>query len=83
MSHRDIFVPVTLNLAPSSRDRIDLRSNWFSLSRSSTYIDNGRLVALDMADAPPGDYQLHAICRTDMPPGPAASWLIERMRTEV
>jgi hypothetical protein len=41
------------------------------------------LVALDMADAPPGDYQLHAIYRADTPPGPAASWLIERMLTEV
>jgi DNA-binding transcriptional LysR family regulator len=46
-------------------------------------IDNGPLVALDMADAPPGDYQLHAIYRADTPPGPAASWLIERMLTEV
>lgn len=37
---------------------------------------NGPLVAPDVADAPPGDYQLHSIYRADTPPGPAASWLI-------
>jgi DNA-binding transcriptional LysR family regulator len=38
----------------------------------------GRLVPLDMPDAMGGDYVLEAIYRTDTPPGPAASWLIER-----
>ncbi|WP_205909131.1 LysR family transcriptional regulator [Neorhizobium lilium] len=45
-------------------------------------IDDGRLIALNMPDAPPGDYSLHAIHRTDTPPGPAAVWLIERLRAQ-
>ena len=40
----------------------------------------GRLVQLDIADLTPFDYLLDAICRADTPPGPAASWLIERFR---
>ncbi|QTG16896.1 LysR family transcriptional regulator (plasmid) [Agrobacterium tumefaciens] len=42
----------------------------------------GRLVQLDMPDAAPGVYALYAIYRTDTPPGPAASWLIERFRSQ-
>jgi len=42
----------------------------------------GRLVLLDMPDAPPGDYALHAIHRSDTLPGPAAAWLIERLRSQ-
>jgi len=38
----------------------------------------GRLVQLDMPDSIGGDYVLEAIYRTDTPPGPAASWLINR-----
>ncbi len=41
-----------------------------------------RLVILDMPDAPPGDYTMHAIHRSDTPPGPAAAWLIERLRNQ-
>lgn len=42
----------------------------------------GRLVLLDMPDAPPADYAMHAIHRSDTPPGPAAAWLIERLRAQ-
>lgn len=42
----------------------------------------GRLVQLDMPDAPPADYVMHAIHRTDTPPGPAAAWLIERLLSQ-
>ncbi len=42
----------------------------------------GRLVVLDMPDAASGDYALHAIHRTDTLPGPAAAWLIERLRMQ-
>lgn len=38
----------------------------------------GRLVALDLPDSIGGDYALAAIYRADTPPGPAASWLIQR-----
>lgn len=39
-----------------------------------------RLVTLDMPDVPSGEYPIHAIHRADTLPGPAASWLIERLR---
>ena len=45
-------------------------------------VDAGRLVVLDMPDAPSGDFALHAIHRSDTLPGPAAAWLIERLRTQ-
>lgn len=45
-------------------------------------IASGRLVVLDMPDAASGDYALHAIHRTDTLPGPAAAWLIERLRMQ-
>lgn len=41
-------------------------------------LQSGRLVRLDLADAPSGDYGLHATYRTDTPPGPAAAFLIAR-----
>jgi DNA-binding transcriptional LysR family regulator len=41
-------------------------------------LDSGRLVVLDMPDYKGGLYPFDAIYRTDTPPGPAASWLIER-----
>ncbi len=40
----------------------------------------GALVQLDMPDVAPFDYPLDAIYRVDTPPGPAATWLIERFR---
>lgn len=42
----------------------------------------GVLVELDLPDLPPFDYALDAIFRADTPPGPAASWLIERFRAQ-
>lgn len=41
----------------------------------------GRLVELDMPDDTGTDYRLSGIYRTDTPPGPAASWLLERFRS--
>ncbi|MFA7602303.1 MAG: LysR family transcriptional regulator [Novosphingobium sp.] len=38
----------------------------------------GYLVELAMPDDPGTDYRLSAIYRTDAPPGPAASWLLQR-----
>jgi DNA-binding transcriptional LysR family regulator len=42
----------------------------------------GKLVQLDMPDNISGDYVMDAIYRTDTPPGPAGSWLIERLRRQ-
>jgi DNA-binding transcriptional LysR family regulator len=42
-----------------------------------------RLVVLQMPDAPSGEYPMHAIHRSDTLPGPAAQWLIERLRGQI
>jgi DNA-binding transcriptional LysR family regulator len=41
-------------------------------------LDSGRLIQLDMPEYTSGQYTFDAIYRTDVPPGPAARWLIER-----
>ncbi|RON40145.1 LysR family transcriptional regulator [Pseudomonas frederiksbergensis] len=41
-------------------------------------LDSGRLVHLKMPEYQSGIYSFEAIYRTDLPPGPAAQWLIER-----
>ena len=38
----------------------------------------GRLVRLDLPEVRKGIYAFHAMHRTDQPPGPAASWLVQR-----
>jgi DNA-binding transcriptional LysR family regulator len=38
----------------------------------------GTLMQLAMPDHPGDDYMLSGIYRSDMPPGPAASWLLQR-----
>lgn len=43
-------------------------------------VATGKLVELVMPDNISGDYVMDAIYRTDTPPGPAGSWLIERFR---
>nr|WP_249789142.1 LysR family transcriptional regulator [Bradyrhizobium sp. BRP19] len=45
-------------------------------------LERGLLVHLDMPDSIGGDYVMHAVYRADSPPGPAASWLIERLRNQ-
>src|SRR5262245_57293922 len=40
--------------------------------------EKGRLVQLDMREFKDGFLRLHAIYRTDTPPGPAGFWLIDR-----
>jgi DNA-binding transcriptional LysR family regulator len=44
-------------------------------------IASGRLVRLRLPDWRGGNYTLHAIHKTDTPPGPAGRWLIERLAT--
>ncbi|HEY4041959.1 MAG TPA: LysR family transcriptional regulator [Rhodopila sp.] len=43
----------------------------------------GRLVRLDLPEARSGLYAFHAMYRTDQPPGPAASWLVQRFKDQV
>lgn len=45
-------------------------------------LDNGKLVVLDIEDAPPGGLMLpmYAVYHTASPPGPAGRWLIERLK---
>jgi DNA-binding transcriptional LysR family regulator len=45
-------------------------------------VKKGRLVQLDMREYKHAFLRLHAIYRTDTPPGPAASWLIDRFATQ-
>jgi DNA-binding transcriptional LysR family regulator len=46
-------------------------------------IEAGRLVELNLPDWPVGQYDMHAIYRTDTPPGPAAQWLIDRFAAQI
>jgi len=43
----------------------------------------GRLAALDLEPYPQRPYVLYAFHRADTPPGPGASWLIERFKLEL
>lgn len=43
----------------------------------------GRLAVLDLEPYPERSYVMHAFYRADAPPGPAASWLIERFKQEL
>jgi DNA-binding transcriptional LysR family regulator len=43
---------------------------------------SARLVRLDLPEVSSGFYPLHAIYRTDSPPGPAAAWLIQQMLSQ-
>src|SRR5262249_45820741 len=45
-------------------------------------LEAGRLVRLDMPEYKDGFIRLHAIYRTDTPPGPAGSWLIARFAAQ-
>ncbi|WP_176594211.1 LysR family transcriptional regulator [Sphingobium sp. EM0848] len=52
---------------------------WGNMPEPSVREDlaNGRLVRLDIPEIGTGNYPLHAMYRTNNPPGPAARWLIE------
>ncbi len=52
------------------------------LARVKDDLAAGVLVELHMPDLTPFDYALDAIYRADTPPGPAATWLIERFRCQ-
>jgi DNA-binding transcriptional LysR family regulator len=45
-------------------------------------VEAGRLVRLDIREYKDGFMRLHAIYRTDTPPGPAGSWLIARFEAQ-
>jgi DNA-binding transcriptional LysR family regulator len=42
----------------------------------------GRLVKLEIPEARSGTYGLHAMYRTDQPPGPASAWLVQRFNDQ-
>lgn len=46
-------------------------------------VEAGRLKLLDLEPYPVRKYSLYAFHRADTPPGPAASWMIERFREEL
>lgn len=46
-------------------------------------IQAGRLVHLQIPEGISGNYPMHAIYRTDAPPGPAGAWLIGRLKQQV
>lgn len=52
---------------------------WGNMPRHSIEGDlaAGRLVALDLPEAPPVDYGLNAMWRRDSRPGPATTWLLD------
>lgn len=58
---------------------------WGNMPRPMVEADlaAGRLVHLDLPDVRGGVYSLEAIYRADSPPGPAATWLIERFKGQV
>jgi DNA-binding transcriptional LysR family regulator len=45
-------------------------------------VKEGRLVHLDMPEVTRGSLRFYAIYRTDAPPGPAGSWLIDRFKAQ-
>jgi DNA-binding transcriptional LysR family regulator len=45
-------------------------------------LEAGRLIQLDLPDCKGGPYRLQALYRTDTPPGPAGSWLIDRFQAQ-
>jgi DNA-binding transcriptional LysR family regulator len=45
-------------------------------------VEKGWLVQLDIPEWKNGTVRLHAIYRTDTPPGPAGSWLISRFEAQ-
>ncbi len=45
-------------------------------------IKAGRLKRLELPEWSAGIYAMQAIYRTDAPPGPAASWLIQRFASQ-
>jgi DNA-binding transcriptional LysR family regulator len=57
---------------------------WGNMPEPSVHDDlaSGRLVRLELPDVGTGRYPLHALYRTHNPPGPAASWLIERFAAQ-
>ena len=53
---------------------------WGNMPEPSVHADlaAGRLVRLQLPEVRGGAYPLHAICRTDGPPGTAAAWMIQK-----
>jgi len=81
-----VFSPRTWRLADMGSKLMLLREGigWgnMPLPMVEDDIRAGRLVQLDLPDCRPQLYQLDVIYRTATPPGPAASWLIGRLKAQ-
>ena len=78
-----VFSPHTWRLADLGAKHALLKEGigWGNMPLGMVEADlaTGRLVRLEMPDHPGVDYPLTGIYRSDAPPGPAASWLLDRM----
>ncbi|MFA7587562.1 MAG: substrate-binding domain-containing protein, partial [Novosphingobium sp.] len=79
-----VISPHTWRLADIGAKLALLREGigWGNMPRPMIEADlaAGTLVALKMPDDTGTDYRLSCIYRSDTPPGPAASWLLDRFR---
>lgn len=79
-----VFSPNTWRLADLGAKHALLREGlgWGNMPRHAVAADiaAGALVVLDLPERPGIDYRLHALWRSDCPPGPAACWMREAFR---
>jgi hypothetical protein len=76
----------TISNLDCNGDRTGADSHPSNLSKDPTihppWLRTGRMTILDMVEWSGGPYALRAIYRTNSPPGPAASWLIQRFQQQ-
>lgn len=82
-----VFSPRSWRLGDLGAKHVLLREGvgWGSMPRHLVQADlvNGSLVELHLPERPSLDYALLALWRRDCPPGPAAHWILEEMRTKL
>ncbi len=81
-----VSASVTWRIADLSAKHILLKAGigWgmMPLAMVAGDLETGALVALELPDVTAFDYLVDAIYRSDTPPGPAATWLVERFRRQ-
>ncbi len=81
-----VFSPKTWRLADLGAKHALLRQGigWGNMPRPMVEADlaSGALVPLAMPDHTGGNYRFSGIWRSDAPPGPAASWLLDQLVTQ-
>jgi len=79
-----VFSPRTWRLADLGAKHALLLEGigWGNMPRHAVADDlaAGRLCALQLPEAPPLQYALHALWRKDARPGPASSWMLDALR---